>query len=158
PKAKADAKNVGIGVPFLRRGETIPIRVMAFRRDGFDGEIELTLNQPPPGLIFEGDRLKSGKSSDFIYLTAAEDAPGWIGPLHLLGQAKTASGPLRHEARGAAQLHAVNTTDSERVRSRMTREFDLGISDQESAPVSVAAVETKVWEANPTSKLQIPLK
>jgi hypothetical protein len=36
PKYKGDAKNIEFGFPVLRRGETLPIRVMAFRRDGFE--------------------------------------------------------------------------------------------------------------------------
>ena len=32
PKAKADAKNIDLGVPLLRRGDAIPVRVMALRK------------------------------------------------------------------------------------------------------------------------------
>lgn len=46
PKYKADAKNIDIGVPVLRRGETVMMRVMAFRRDGFNGEIALAIENP----------------------------------------------------------------------------------------------------------------
>src|SRR5207247_10409136 len=100
PKFKADAKDIPIGVPLLRRGETISVRVMAFRRDGFNGDIELSIENPPPGLLFGGDRIQSGKSTAYILLTAAEDAPAFAGPIRLVGRAKIGGKELVREARG----------------------------------------------------------
>jgi hypothetical protein len=157
PKLTADAKNIDIGVPLLRRGETIAVRVMAFRRDGFNGDIPLSIENPPPGLIFEGDRIEAGKNSTFILLTAAEDAPGFAGAIRLAGKAKVGDRELVREARGGTMVFPVGNTDSERPESRVAREFALAITDKESAPVSIAAAEKKTWEAPATSKLRIPL-
>ena len=157
PKLKADAKNIDIGVPLLRRGETIPVRVMAFRCDGFNGDIQLSIENPPPGLIFEGDKIDSGKTSDFILLTAAGDAPAFAGPIRLVGKAKVGDKELVREARGGTMIFPVGNTDSERSESRVAREFALAITDQESAPLSIAAAEKKTWEAPANGKLQVPL-
>lgn len=158
PKYKADAKNIDIGVPFLRRGETIPVRVMAFRRDGFNGEIHLAIENLPPGLVFEGDRIEAGKNSDFILLTATEDAPVFAGPIKLAGKAKVGDKELVREARGGTMIFPVGNTDSERPDSRLAREFALAISDKERAPLSIAAAEQKTWEAPANTKLSIPLR
>jgi hypothetical protein len=157
PKYKADAKNIDIGVPLLRRGETIPVRVMAFRRDGFGGDIQLSIEKPPPGLIFEGDKIEAGKNFTFILLTAAEDAPAFAGPVRLIGKAKVDNKELIREARGGTMVFPVGNTDSERPESRVAREFVLAISDKESAPVSIAAAEKRTWEAPANGKVQIPL-
>ena len=157
PKLKADAKNIDIGVPLLRRGETIAVRVMAFRRDGFNGDIQLSLENPPPGLIFEGDKIEAGKSTDFILLTATEDAPAFAGPIRLVGRAKFGDKELVREARSGTMVFPVGNTDSERPESRVAREFVLAISDKESAPVSIAVAEKKTWEAPANGKLQVPL-
>lgn len=157
PKYKADAKDIPIGIPLLRRGETIAVRVMAFRRDGFNGDIELSLPDPPPGLRFEGDRIESGKSTDYILLTATEDAPAFAGPIRLVGKAKVGDKELVRVARGGTMRFSVGSTDSERAESRVTGEFTLAISDHESAPITVAA-EKKTWEAAANAKLDIPLR
>lgn len=158
PKLKADTKDIPLGVPLLRRGETAPVRVMAFRRDGFNGDIALSLENPPPGLIFDGDRIETGKNSDFILLTVAEDAPAFAGPIKLVGKAKVGDAELVREARGGTTVFTVANTDSERPESRLTRELVLAISDKESAPISIAAAEKKTWEAAANGKLEIPLR
>jgi hypothetical protein len=158
PKFKADAKDIPISMPLLRRGETIPIRVMAFRRDGFNGDIQLALENPPPGLLFDGDYIPAGKNSDFVLLTAAENAPAYAGPIKLVGKAKIGDKELIREARGGTLVFPVVNTDSERPESRMTRELVLAICDKEAAPISVAAAEKRLREANADSKVEIPLR
>jgi hypothetical protein len=158
PKYKSDAKNIDIGVPFLRRGETVPVRVMAFRRDGFSDEIRLSIENPPPGLVFEGDRIDAGKSSDFILITATDDAPAFDGPIKLIGRAKIGDRELVRTARAGTMIFPVGNTDSERPDSRLARELVVSISDKERAPVSIAAAEHKTWEARAGGKLSIPLR
>jgi hypothetical protein len=131
---------------------------MVFRRDGFNGEIELALENPPPGLFFEGDRIPAGKNSDFVLFTASENAPAFAGPIKLVGKAKVGEKELVREARGGTLVFPVGNTDNERPESRMTRELVLAICDKESAPVSVFAAEKRVWEAGADSKVEIPLR
>ena len=158
PKYKADAKDIPIGPVVLRRGETIPVRVMAFRQDGFKGAIELSIENPPPGLRFEADRIDEGKNSDFILLTAADDAPAFAGPLKLVGRSKVGEKELHRDARGGTMIFPVGTTDTERPESRVTQPFSIAIMDKESAPVSIAAAEFKTWDAQTNGKVEIPLR
>ena len=50
-------------------GETKTITVYAMRRDGFDGEISLTLNSPPPGLTLSGGPIPADKEEVELKLT-----------------------------------------------------------------------------------------
>ena len=52
-----------------RPGETKPITVYALRRDGFDGEISLTLNNPPPGMTLSGGPIPADKEEVELKLT-----------------------------------------------------------------------------------------
>ena len=158
PKFKADAKDVPVGVPLLRRGETLPVRVMVFRRDGFNGDIELSITNPPQGLRFDGDRIDSGKNSDTILLTATEDAPAFAGPVRLVGKATIGGQEVVRQAQGGTMLFPVGSTDTERPEARVTSEFTLAICDQEFAPVTVAPAESKTWEAVANGKLEVPLR
>jgi hypothetical protein len=158
PRFKADAKNIGVGVPLLRRGETIALKVLAFRRDGFNGDIELAIEEPPAGLIFAGDRIEAGKSSTFILLTAAEDAPAFAGPLRLVGRARVGEKELVRDTRGGTLTYAVGNIDNERPKARLAREFTLAISAQETAPISIYPSEKKQLEAAANAKLKVPLQ
>ena len=158
PKYKADAKDIPIGPVVLRRGETIPVRVMAFRQDGFKGAIELSIENPPPGLRFEADRIDEGKNSDFILLTAADDAPAFAGPLQLVGRSKVGEKELHRDARGGTMIFPVGTTDTERPESRVAQQLSIAIMDKESAPVSIAAAEARTWDAPANGKVEIPLR
>ena len=158
PKFKADAKDIPVGVPLLRRGETLPVRVIVFRRDGFNGEIDLSIENPPSGLRFDGDRIDAGKNSDIILLTATEDAPAFAGPIRLAGKATIGGKEVVRIASGGTMLFPVGSTDTERPEARVTRDFTLAICDQEFAPVSVAPAESKNWEAVANGKLEVPLR
>lgn len=156
PKAKADAKNIDLGVPLLRRGGAIPVRVMALRKDGFSGDIELAVENPPPGLIFPGHRIEAGKNTQGIVLAAATNAPFHAGPVRLVGRARVGDRELVREVRGGTLLFPVATTDTERPEGRLARSYALGLTDRELAPVTVAPATNHVWEARAGGKLPVP--
>jgi hypothetical protein len=52
-----------------RPGETKTMTVYALRRDGFDGEISLRLNNPPPGLTLSGGPIPGDKEEAELKLT-----------------------------------------------------------------------------------------
>lgn len=59
----------------LRQGETIPLCVHVLRKDGFDGEIELKLKDPPAGFRLEGARIPAGADRICVTLTAPAKSP-----------------------------------------------------------------------------------
>jgi hypothetical protein len=156
PKAKADAKNIDLGVPLLRRGDAIPVRVMALRRDGFSGPIELALEDAPPGFLFPGDRLEGGRNAQSIVLASATNAPFHAGPVRLVGRARIGDRDLMREARGGTLVFSVPTTDTERARARVARAFTVGLTDREAAPITVAPATNRLWEVPAGGKLPIP--
>jgi hypothetical protein len=157
PKYKSDAKNIGVGIPLLRRGETLAVRVMAFRRDGFNGEIALSVEKPPPGLTFVPDRIEAGKSIDYFLLTATTNAPAFAGPIELVGRAKVGEREIVRRARGGTTIFPVENVDNERPQARVTSEFSLAITDQESAPLTIAPAESRTWEVATDGKMEVPL-
>lgn len=58
---------------FLRRGETRPVRVVAFRQDGFAGDLELEFKSLPSGVTSMPTRIPSGQNVGYALLTAAEE-------------------------------------------------------------------------------------
>src|SRR6185503_9846062 len=86
PSPNKDAKEALLWTPLLRRGETMPIRVMAFRRDNFTGAIQLTVEGLPAGVSCNDAKIEKDKSSTLVLLTATESAPAWVGPIKVVGK------------------------------------------------------------------------
>ena len=152
-----DKKDIPVCTPILRRGETWPIKILAFRRDGFNGDIQLTAEELPPGVSAAG-KIESGKTSGLLLLSASETATNWTGPLRIVGKAKGGDADLVREARGGSVLWHVGDPANEPVQSRLTRDLVLAVVGAESAPISLAAAENKTWEASKGGRLKIPLK
>jgi hypothetical protein len=142
----------------LRGGETAPLRVVAFRRDGFAGEIELSGEGLPDGVTCVPAKIAAGKADALLLLTATEDATRWIGPIRIVGKARAGDTEVARDA--VAGVVAWNVADYNNVPivSRLTQEFTMGVTNGEKAPVSIEPAEDKVWEVAAGSKLEIPLK
>ncbi|MHB8521787.1 MAG: COG1470 family protein [Limisphaerales bacterium] len=158
PLANKDAKEARVWTAFLRRGETTPIQVLALRRDGFDGEVQLTVEGLPPGVNASEARIAGKENTASILLTAAESAPGWFGPIKIAGRAKVGETSLVREARGGTVVWNVTDYSAEAVHSRLTSDFALAVSSDEAAPLSIDAAENKLWETSVAGKFQIPIK
>ncbi len=158
PSPNKDAKEALVWTPLVRRGETIPIRVMCFRRENFDGDIELTVENLPAGVTCAPARIESGKTSATLLLTATESATAWGGPLRIVGKAKIGGADLARPALGATVNWTVTDYGNEAIQSRLTRDMVLAVSGVESAPISVEPAENKIWEGTSGTKLLIPIK
>ncbi len=158
PSPNKDAKEALLWTPLLRRGETMPIKVMAFRRDNFNGDIELKVENLPAGVTCDEARIEKDKSSAMLMLTAAENAAGWVGPVKIVGKAKTGETEVTREARGATLNWTVPDYNTDAIQSRLSRDFMLAVSGVETAPISIESSESTVWETSEAGKLKIPLK
>ncbi len=157
PPPGKDKKDVLVWTPTLRRGETWPVKVLALRRDGFNGDIQLSVENVPAGVTAAPAKIESGKNTGLVWLSAAQNAAGWVGPIKVVGRAKAGDAELKREARGGSVVWGVNDPAEAAVQSRITRDLVLAVTS-EPAPLSVAAGEDKVWEAPKGGKLKIPLK
>jgi hypothetical protein len=157
-KPGADLKDLP-APPLLRKGGSVPVRVVALRRDGFGGEIALSAEGLPPGVTCAAGSIPAGAASGTLVLTAADDAAGWAGPLRVVGKAQLNGAEAVREARGASVLWAVPDAAAEAVRSRLTGDgFAIAVSAAEAAPLSIAPADVKPLEVAASAKLKIPLK
>jgi len=158
PPVNKDAKEAPLWTLFLRRGETLPIKVLAFRRDNFNGEIELHAEGLPPGVICAAAKIETNKNSALVFLTASDNTNDWSGPIRIVGEGKAGDSALVREARAGSITWTVPDYNNEAVRPRLVRELFLAVSGVESAPIAIETAERKVWETTVGGKLQIPLK
>jgi len=158
PPVNRDAKEAQLWTPFLRRGETMPIKLVAMRRDNFNGEILLSADGLPKGVTCAPATIETNQNSKLLLLTAAENAEGGSGPITIVGKAKTGGSQVARSARAASINWTVPDYNNEAIQSRLTRDLFLAVSGAESAPITVEPVEDKAWEAVAGAKLQIPFK
>ena len=158
PPEKADDRSATPRAALIRGGGTIAIKVIAFRRDNFAGDIELTAEGLPAGVTCVPTKILAGKNDGLLLLTACEKPERWVGAIRIIGKARVGDAELAHEARGGAVRWSVSDFDAEAVPVRLTRDFTLAVSAAEAAPVSVEPAEEKPWEVAVGGKLEIPLK
>ncbi|MEO8427956.1 MAG: hypothetical protein ABI651_12675, partial [Verrucomicrobiota bacterium] len=158
PPVNKDKKEAILWTSFLRGGEAMPVKVLVLRRDNFNGEIQLSVEGLPPGVTCDGATIASDKNSVSIFLTAAEGAESWFGPIHIVGKAKAGDVDLNREARAGLVMWAVGDYGTEAVSSRLTSEFVLALTRREIIPITMGAAENKVWETSIAGKLKIPIE
>lgn len=158
PPEKKDDRKVEPYTALLRADGTTGIRVLAFRQDGFAGDIELHAEGLPAGVTCRPTTIPAGGNEGVVLLTIGEKPERWAGSIRVMGKAKVGDAELTHEARGGAVCWTVADATADAVRPRLTRDIVLAVSAAEPAPVSVAAAEDKRWEAAAGGKLEIPLK
>ncbi|CAN5149221.1 hypothetical protein BH23VER1_BH23VER1_09890 [soil metagenome] len=137
----------------LRRGELAIFPVMALRRDGFDGEITLSVEGLPEGVTAAPTVVAAGVDHGMICLQVAEGAAEWNGQITVSGR----SGEVEKRAEPVAVSWTVNDADQEPVFAQVGSGFEAATIG-EDAPLSIAVGEDKVWESSLGGKLEIPVK
>jgi hypothetical protein len=158
PPADKDKREAHVWTTLLRRGETLPVQVLVLRRDGFKGEIELGAEGLPLGVSYSPATMPSEQTSALLTLTAAENATAWAGPVRIIGRAKSGGTELMRQAKGGCLIWDVGDYNAESVRSRLSADFDLAVSGDELAPLTVEPAEDKTWEIAAGGKVSLPLK
>lgn len=140
----------------LRRGETLPIKVLAQRRDGFAGEIAVSVENCPAELTATPAKIESGKNSALLFLTAHANATNWGGLIKIIGSAKHGSNEITSTAIEGTSLWRVEDYNTEAAVTR-TSPHVAAAATEEDAPVIIVMAATNALEAAAGTKLQIPL-
>lgn len=85
----------------IKAGATLPITVFALRKDGFAGEIALSLVGAPTSFVLSGARIPAGQDRVHLTLTAPFVPPAMMGRpfiFDLEGRAQIAGKPVSHLA------------------------------------------------------------
>ena len=82
----------------VRAGATAPVTVRAIRRDGFAGEIALSLKDAPDDFELSGAMVPAGEDKVRITLTAPHTSSGAPLAMHLVGRATVDGREVSHTA------------------------------------------------------------
>ena len=159
PLQEKDSKDVPVWSALLRRGGVTPIKVVAGRRDGFGGEIQLAVEGLPPGVICPPATIGPSASSAVLLLTASSDAPACVASLRVSGTAIVNGAAVTRVARaGTVATSAYVAADKALdISSRRARELMIAVSAERSPLAILPAKETTV-ETCVFNKVSLPFR
>ncbi len=141
----------------LRRGATMPIEVVVVRRDGFQGEIELSMENLPDGVTAAGMKIAAGKSRGIMLVTADEGAPRGMSQARFVGTATIGDETVSRPVRLASMAWPVPNAWSEIPAPRLLADLPVSVGGSEVAPITIAARDEKVFEVTQGQTLKLPL-
>ena len=154
-RANDNDRAVHPAAAFLRRGGTELLRVLAFRRDGFSGDIDLGADELGGGIAAGVSRIPSGQSVGFLPLRAGTNAGGMSRPV-IWGRGTVATRSIERRA-FAAVAGPASDSNEQAVPSRLVRESLVSASAVEWSPVTLEVPPGRVFEVEPGGKLTLPL-
>ncbi len=157
PKVKADDRSVAAASTVLRRGEVVAVKVLAYRRDGFSGEIALNATGLPVGVVALPSRIAAGQNSGLLLLHASTNASGaaWV---NILGSAAAVAGSAPQVAAPASVVWDLADTNIDPPVTRATRGFAVAVCDAEEAPVELVLDAAGPLKTTPTGTVSIPVR
>lgn len=104
----------------LRKGDNAHVNVLAFRRDGFNGPIDVTVEGLPAGVTSPGTTIGPNLNAATLVLRSTEQAADWIGSIRVIGKAQmedpaTAKAVAEAEAASKAAVAALPPLDKAAV-------------------------------------------
>lgn len=141
----------------LRGGITMPFEVVVVRRDGFDGEIELFMDDLPEGVSAAGLKIPAGQSQGMMLVTAEENAARTLKSVKFFGRAVINGETVERPCYLASMAWPVTNHWSEIPSPRLLADVPVSVSGSERAPITIAA-EDKVFEVTEGESLTIPLQ
>ncbi len=141
----------------LRGGATMALEVIAVRRDGFDGDIELVMENLPEGVTARGLRIPSGKSRGVMLVTAAEDAPRSFANAKFYGRARVGETDLTRPCRMATMAWPIPDAWGDFPSPRLVADVPVSVGGFDLAPLTIAPAVKDILEVTAGGKLTIPL-
>jgi hypothetical protein len=168
PLAPLNGENNNTATPWpigLRQGDTFAVRVLAFRRDGFNAPISIEVEGLPPGVTYAPATIPAGQNQTTLVLSSAESAAPVFTTINLLGRSQVAApSATADSAAGAQELVRIaragtivwEGNQQQPARSRVSQGLGLSVID-ELAPWQIATDVARL-EVSRGQEAFIPVK
>ncbi len=133
------------------------IEVLAFRRDGFDGEITVTAENLPAGVTATPISIGPGQNAGILVLAASEDAAEAVALVSVTGKAKLGQADAVRVARTAAMVWG-GVQNQAAARSRISRNLAVAVSAVETAAFAIDPGANLVVEMVRMGTVKFPVK
>jgi hypothetical protein len=141
----------------LRGGATMALEVVAIRRDGFDGEIELTMEGLPEGVTAQGIKIAAGKTRGLMLLTAKAEAPRSLAGATFVGRGVIDGQQVTRPCRLASFAWPIPDSWGEIPSPRLLGDVMVSVSGVDQAPITIAPATSVPLEVVAGQKLTVPL-
>lgn len=154
----ANANEVKMFSPVLRRADTMLMEVRVLRRDGFNGEVEVSVAGLPAEVTCSNVTVAAGQTAANLVFKATEKAKAWSGPIQIKGTSDVDGTQLVRSARVGTVVW--NTANRTQVAAgfRSSKDLWLSVVDVENGPALVQVGEGDVLETSLGGKLEVPIK
>jgi hypothetical protein len=132
----------------LQQGSNQELTVYAWRLDGFNGDIALSADGLPPGVMCKPQTINPASPSGHLVLSAAPDAGQWVGEIKVKGTATINGQQVVREARSASIIWPNPAQQGQNIPTFTRLDRGVTIAVREKAPFGLTA------EAEKTSILQ----
>lgn len=141
----------------LRGGATMAWEVVALRRDGFDGEIDLSLEGLPEGVTAQGLKIPAGQSRGLMLVTANQNAPRGIANTTFVGRSTIGGVAVTRPCRIASMAFPIPDAWGEIPSPRLVADVPVAVSGLELAPLTISPTTKEPLTVVAGEKLTIPL-
>lgn len=141
----------------LRGGATMALEVVAIRRDGFDGDIDLVLEGLPEGVTAQGLKIPAGQSRGLMLVTAHQNAPRAVGSAQFAGRATIDGTAVTRRGHLASMAWPIPDAWNEIPSPRLLADVPVSVSGIDFAPITVSPTSKDVLTVTEGQKLTIPL-
>jgi hypothetical protein len=140
----------------LRGGSTMALEVVALRRDGFNGDIDLVMENLPEGVTAHGLKIPAGQSRGLMLITAKQEAPRAFSRATFYGSATIDGQVVKRPCSLASMAWPVKDAWQEIPSPRLLTDVPVSVSGFDLAPLTIAP-PAGVLEVTEGQKLTIPL-
>lgn len=140
----------------LRGGATMALEVVAFRRDGFNGDIDLVMEGLPEGVTAQGLKIPAGQSRGLLLITAQQNAPRAVGNGTFFGRAAIDGAVVSRSCRLATMAFPIPDAWNEIPSPRLLADVPVSVSGLEFAPITLTPPK-EIQTVIAGEKLTIPL-
>ncbi len=141
----------------LRPGATMALEVIAVRRDGFNGDIELSMENLPDGVTAQGLKIPAGQSRGIMLVSADEIATAGQASVRFVGRADINGEAVTRPCRLASMAWPVKDAWSEIPSPRLLVDVPVSVGNAEVAPITIQPTSEKPLEVTAGESLTIPL-
>ncbi len=141
----------------LRGGSTMALEVVAVRRDGFNGDIDLAMEDLPQGVAAKGLKIPAGQSRGIMLVTAHQDAPRSLASAKFVGRAEIDGTTVTRPCPLASMAWPIPEAWNEIPSPRLMADVPVSVSGFEFAPISIVPAGSHLFEVTAGEKLTIPL-
>jgi hypothetical protein len=141
----------------LRGGATMALEVVAIRRDGFNGDIELAMEGLPEGVTAHGLKIPAGQSRGLMLVTASEHAPRAFANATFTGHATIDGAAVTRPCRLASMAFPIPDAWNEIPSPRLMADVPVSVSGYDFAPITISPTTKDLLTVAAGQKVTIPL-